>query len=434
VSLDSTIVNVALKTLAEDFRVPLTTIQWTSTGYLLALAVMVPITGWAQRRLGGKTLWLTALVVFLAGSVAAALAPQVGWLIAATVVQGAGGAVLMTTGTTILVRAAGGRGLGQLMATIGLPIMVVPIFGPLVGGLILAQLSWRFIFWLNLPFCVVGFLLALRFVPPEAGRPSERLDLAGLVMAGGGAAAVLFGLSQTARAGLGAAVAWGPLAGGLAALVGFVGWSLRGARQPILDLRLFRRTGFAVCAGAVALIGFAQYAAMLLIPLYYQNLRSTTALGAGVALIPQGLGTLVTRSAAGKLTDRIGAGPVVAVCAGLALAGTIPFALVGPDTAWWVLALWLVVRGAGLGGLFMPAMAALYQGLPRADVDSASAIGRLTQQIGGAFGAAVAAIILTWRMDQGATTTDAYHWAFWAAAGFTALILVATPFLPRAKK
>src|SRR6201995_2344797 len=184
VVFDTTIVSVALHTLVTQLHTSVSTIQWVTTGYLLALGIAVPLSTWGQRRFGGKRLWMAALTVFLIGSIGSSLAWNVGSLIAWRVVQGAGGGIMLPLLTTLIMQAAGGKALGRTVTIVALPALLGPILGPLVGGAILTHLSWRFMFWVNVPFCLVGLYLAARFMPGDAPRfvrseKKPRLDVPG---------------------------------------------------------------------------------------------------------------------------------------------------------------------------------------------------------------------------------------------------------------
>src|SRR5215472_368848 len=167
VIFDTTIVSVALHTLATQLHASVPTIQWVTTGYLLALGIAVPLSTWGLRRFGGKRLWMAALTVFLVGSIGSSLAWNVGSLIAWRVVQGAGGGIMFPLLTTLIMQAAGGRALGRTVTIVALPALLGPILGPLIGGAIITHLSWRYMFWVNVPFCVAGILLAWRYLNVE---------------------------------------------------------------------------------------------------------------------------------------------------------------------------------------------------------------------------------------------------------------------------
>ena len=426
VVFDTTIVSVALRSLAADLHAPIETIQWVTTGYLLALGIAVPLTGWLIDRFGGKRVWLAALTVFLLGSLAASLAQSAGELIAARVVQGVGGGLMLPVMQTVLVRAAGGRNLGRATATITLPVLLGPVFGPLLGGLIVEHLSWPWIFWVNVPFCIAALVLASWLMPADAGDRGHRLDAVGLALLSPSIAALLYGLSRVgAVGGLADASVLVPLVVGLVLLVAFVAHALR-HRAPLLDLRLFRVSSFSTSTALMFLSGFVLYGALLLVPLYFQDVRGHDPLWTGLLLAPQGIGVLLSRGLAGSLTDRIGPRWVVTTGLVLAAAGTLPFALAGVDTSEWVLAAALVVRGFGLGAVTLPVFATAYEGLDRTRIPDASVITRTAQQVGGSFGSAVLALIL---VNQVAGVAG-YRTTFWWTIAFTVVAVVLALRLP----
>ena len=426
VVFDTTIVSVALRSLATDLHAPIETIQWVTTGYLLALGIAIPVTGWLVDRFGGKHVWLVALAVFLLGSLAASVAQSAGELIAARVVQGVGGGLMLPVMQTVLMRAAGGRSLGRVTATIGLPVLLGPVFGPLLGGLIVEHLSWRWIFWVNVPFCVAGLVLAWWLMPADAGDRGHRLDAVGLALLSPSIAALLYGLSRVGLVGgVADALVLLPLAAGLVLLVTFIVHALRD-RAPLLDLRLFTVSSFSTSTALMFLSGFVLYGALLLVPLYFQDVRGHDPLWTGLLLAPQGIGVLLSRGAAGSLTDRIGPRWVVTTGLALAAAGTLPFALAGAGTSEWVLAAALVVRGFGLGAVTLPVFATAYEGLDRAQIPDASIITRTSQQVGGSFGSAVLALILASQVAGAA----GYRTTFWWTLAFTAVALVLALRLP----
>src|SRR5438034_1420837 len=175
--LDVTIVNVAVPTLGSDFNASISTVQWVMTGYMLAFASVIPLTGWASERFGAKRVWLTALLVFMFGSALAAAAWSIGSLIAFRVVQGLGGGMILPVGQTMLAQAAGPARMGRVMGVVGVPMLLGPVLGPVIGGLIVTHLSWRWIFLVNLPIGAVGLLLAATLMP--AARAVGRASAAG---------------------------------------------------------------------------------------------------------------------------------------------------------------------------------------------------------------------------------------------------------------
>ena len=197
--LDVTVVNVAIRTLAQDFHTQLTTIQWVVTGYTLALATVIPLTGWGAERFGTKRLYLTSIVLFASGSVLSGLAWSSGALIFFRVLQGLGGGMLMPVGMTILTQAAGPQRVGRVMAVIGVPMLLGPIFGPILGGWLVDGYSWRWIFFINVPIAVVAVVLAVRILPKDVTSRHERLDWLGLLLLSPGLALLIYGLAQSSR-------------------------------------------------------------------------------------------------------------------------------------------------------------------------------------------------------------------------------------------
>ena len=439
VVFDTTIVSVALHTLSVKLHAPVTTIQWVSTGYLLALGIAVPLSTWGLQRFGGKRLWIFSLAVFLAGSAGSSLAWDVGSLIGWRVVQGIGGGLMLPLMTTLVFQAAGGKSLGRLVTYVALPALLGPILGPLIGGAILTHLSWRFMFWVNVPFCVIGILLAWRYLntgaPARPGPGKPRLDVPGLLLIAPGTSAVLLGL---ANAGTAAGFAHPgvivPLVAGVALLAAFTGYALRNS-HPLVEVRLLARRPVGSSSAVLFFSGFSLYGAMLLLPLYYQDVRGTTALAAGAMLVPQGIGTLLSRTVAGSNIDRFGSRVIALAGFAIVAAATVPFALARPHTSQWQLAVWMVIRGFGLGAVTMPVIVAGYIGLDKQQIPHSSVLTRTAQQIGGAFGTAVLAVIL-----QGAIAThpvtlaDAFHVAFWWSAGFSAVAVLLSLWLPGAQR
>ena len=437
VIFDTTIVSVALHTLSVKLHTPVTTIQWVSTGYLLALGIAVQLSTWGLQRFGGKRLWMFSLAVFLVGSVGSSLAWDVGSLIGWRVVQGIGGGLMLPLMTTLIFQAAGGKSLGRLVTYVAMPALLGPVLGPLIGGAILTHLSWRFMFWVNVPFCVIGILLAWRYLNlepparpgPAAGKP--RLDVPGLFLIAPGTSVVLLGLANAGTAaGFAHLDVIIPLVVGVVLLAAFTGYALRQS-HPLVEVRLLARRSVGSSSAVLFFSGFSLYGAMLLLPLYYQDVRGATALAAGVMLVPQGIGTLLSRTILGSNIDRFGSRVIALAGFAIVAAATVPFALAGPHTSEWLLAVWMVIRGCGLGAVTMPVMVASYIGLDRQQIPHASVLTRTAQQVGGSFGTAVLAVILEGAIaaHPGALAA-AFHVAFWWSVGFSGVAVLLCLWLP----
>ncbi|MGW0830246.1 MDR family MFS transporter [Streptomyces prunicolor] len=388
--LDSTIVNVAVHTLSVDLHAGLGTVQWVVTAYLLALAAVIPATGWAARRFGAARLYVAALVVFTVGSVLCACSQSVGMLIASRAVQGVGGGAIMPVGTMIWTARSSKAQMGRVMSLIAIPIILAPTLGPLIGGLLIQGIDWRAIFWLNVPVGVVGIVLALRLLPMGGGGDAGRLDVTGLILASTGIVGITYGLAELGdTAGLDTAALIALLVG-LAALAGFVVHALR-TKRPLLDVRLYAGRAFTAAAVAQFALGAANFGGMILMPLYFQTVRGEGVIVAGLLLAPTGLGALLSA----PFIDRYGAGITSFTGAAVLVVSTIPFVFLTATTPYLLLCLVMVIRGIGFGLSIIPAMTAAYQALPPDKIPDATPQLNVLQRVGGAIGTAVLTVVLS---------------------------------------
>lgn len=439
--LDTTMVNVAIKTLASDLRSTVSVIQWVITGYVLTMAMAVPLSGWAINRFGGKQLYQFSLVLFLVGSILSSLSWNIGSLIGFRLLQGIGAGLLMPTMTTMLFQISGGRNMGRMASITSIPMMLAPILGPVLGGIIVNGLGWRWIFYVNIPVTVIALLLALWGIPKDD--PSDKkqpLDIIGILLLSPAFALLIYGISQIAsQGGLNNSAVLVPVAIGLLLMVAFIVYALRTKISPVLDLHLFWSRNFSASTILLFMSGIITNGGLLLLPLYYQQVRGESVLFAGLLLIPQGIGMLLTRSQMGKLTDQIGARPIVLVSLVITAIGTLPFAFANSETNQVLLAAALLIRGAGLGGVFIPIMVSAYVGLSNEKIPHASIATRIFQTIGSAFGSAILATIVEHQLASHSvsdilTATSAYNVAFWWSIGFTVIAIIPTLFLTKHKK
>ncbi|MGW0804298.1 DHA2 family efflux MFS transporter permease subunit [Nonomuraea sp. NPDC002799] len=418
---------VAAGTFAAAFDASLSTIGWTSTGFLLAVTATIPFTTWAVDRVGGKRLWLAGLLIFLAGSLGAGLAWDVGSLVVFRVLQGFGAGLLDPLVLILLARAAGPRRAGRVMGLMGVVLSLGPVLGPIAGGAVLAHLPWRWMFLLGLPLGLAAFLLALRVVPADEkpGTAATRLDVMGLALLGPGFAAVVLALSQSAEQR--AFAAWQVLIPLVAGLVLLAGYGLRRRPAPLIDLRLFANRGFSASVAIMGLSGLLLFATLFVLPLYYQQVHGAGVLAAGLLMAPFGLGGAVAMPLAGRLSDRIGA-------RGLATGGAIVAALtllaltrIGPDTPEVWPALGAFAVGLGSGCFSAPTMGSLYRTLPPPMVAQGSSVLYMLNQLGAALGVALVTLILQIAGDD---AISGVRGVFWFAFGVTVVVLAAIPLLP----
>ena len=431
--LDTTIVAIGLRTMERELHATVATIQWVSTGYLLALAVAIPFVSWAQARFGGKRLWLFALSLFLLGSVLCACAWNAEALIAFRVVQGLGGGILFPLMTTLAMQRVEPAAMARTMSTVGLPIALGPILGPVLGGLVLNWLDWRWLFLINVPIAIAGLILAVLYLPADRPAPDARrgrLDGIGVVLIAPALVGLLYGLSKADSAGgFGNAQVWVPVVIGVVFLAAFVLWCARRGAAALIDIRLFRVRSVRASSTVLIFLGGTLFASTFLLPLYFQTLRGDTVLVAGLLMIPQGVGSLLARFFTGRLVDRFGAKTVAVVGFMMIVATTIPFALADASTNIWYLGAILFVRGIGLGAVLIPVMTTAYLDIPRSDMPHASAITRIVQQLGGAFGTSLVAVALQGQLSAGHPVT-AFSIAFWLTIVITAIAAAAAFVLP----
>jgi EmrB/QacA subfamily drug resistance transporter len=436
--LDTTIVAIGLKTIAHSLHTSIATIQWVSTGYLLALAVAIPLVSWAQARLGGKRLWMIALTLFLVGSALCATAWNADSLIVFRIIQGLGGGAMLPLLTTLAIQSVDQTKIARTMSTVTVPIALGPILGPVLGGLVLNFLSWPWLFLINVPIGAVGLVLAYLWLPkdvPAVGAAKAKLDVVGLALIAPALAALLYGLSKaSADGGFGNDHVWIPVVVGALLLVAFILWAARRRGAAIIDIGLLKVRSVRSSSTVLVFLGAALFASSFLLPLFFQILRGDTVLTAGLLMIPQGVGSLLARFFAGRLVERFGARTVAITCFLLVALTTIPFALADTQTNIWWLGAVLFVRGIGLGAVFIPVMAVAFVDIPRTDMPHASAITRIVQQVGGAFGTALIAVVLAGAISSG-DLVHGFDLAFWWTIAITvvaALVAILLPSKPKA--
>jgi EmrB/QacA subfamily drug resistance transporter len=439
-SVDTTVVNVALETLAGDFGVSITGVQWVATAYLLALVAMIPLAAWASDRFGGKRVWIASVGLFIAGSMLSGAAWSLPSLIVFRTLQGLGGGLIVPVGMTLLSRAAGPARMGRVMSILGVQQLLGPVVGPIIGGALVEHAGWRWIFYVNAPIGVLAVPLAMRLLPRDEPRPRERFDGVGFLLVSPGFAALIYGLTETERAGGLTPGAVVPIVAGLALLVAFLLHARRG--KTLIDLSLFRRRAFAAGVGTSVFLSMGLFGVLFLLPLYYQGARGASPLAAGLLMIPQGLGAALMMPLAGRITDRAGPGLVVLGGVGLTLVGTLPFALAGASMSYPALAAALLIRGLGMGAAMMPAMAGAYASLDERSIAQASSVLTVLRRLGGSLAIAFVAIVLehglpgnaggvALRAGPAAAVADAFASTFWWVVAFCAVAVVPALFLPR---
>jgi EmrB/QacA subfamily drug resistance transporter len=435
--LDTTIVNVALATLGRDLHSGISQIQWVVTGYMLSLAAVIPITGWAAQRFGAKRVYIVSLLLFTAGSALCGLANSTTELILFRVIQGIGGGMILPIGQMMMADAAGPERMGRVMSIVAVPAMLAPILGPTLGGLIVDNASWRWIFFVNLPIGLIAAVAALRTLPNPARGKAIPLDVRGLALMATGLPLLTYGLAEIGATGtFTAGKVVFPCLAGLLLIAAFAVHALRVPR-PLLDLRLYKRPTFSSASIAMFCLGAALFGGMILLPLYWQGIRHESVLDTGLLTAPQGLGMALVMPLAGKLTDRFGGGPLALIGVIVTTITTIPFGMIGAHTSVVGLSVAMVLRGMGIGFAFMPAMSAAFASLSRSELPDATPQLNVLQRVGGSIGTAVLAVVLQRALIGANSVADAaaaYGTAFWVSAGLTALAIIPCIVLTRAER
>ena len=442
--LDITVVTVALETFKQEFDATAAQVAWTMTGYTLALAAVIPLTGWAADRFGTKRLYLLAVLLFAAGSALCALATSLPMLVAFRVVQGLGGGMLMPLGMTILTRAAGPERIGRVMAIMGIPMLLGPIFGPILGGWLIDAASWHWIFLINVPIGVAAIVYAVLVLPQDHVEPSETFDWVGMVLLSPGLALFLYGVSTIPETGtFFATKVLVPAVIGAALIVAFVPWALRRSNvHPLVDLRLFKIRSMTIAVIAMSLFAIAFFGAGLLFPLYFQQVRGEDALHAGLLLAPQGVGAMITMPIAGVLADKIGPGKIVLGSIAVVTVGLAMFSTLTDTTSYAFLLTSLFIMGLGMGGTMMPIMSAALATLRDHTIARGSTLMNIVQQVAASIGTAVFTVLLTNGLEDELTPTTppaempgviagVYGDVFLVGTVLVALVLIPACFLPR---
>lgn len=426
--LDSTVVNVALPTLGKEFHASNSSLQWVVTGYLLSLAVWIPVSGWVGDRFGTKRVFLFALATFTAGSALCGLAQSEEQIILFRILQGVGGGMMTPVGSAMLFRAFPPAERAKAAMFLSIPTLLGPMLGPVFGGWLIDSVGWRWIFFINMPVGFFGFALAFAGLREHRGDSPGRFDPWGFVLSGGGLALVLYALSKGPSEGWTSAAVVLSGVGGAASLLAMVLVELK-LPEPMLNLRLykdrmFRNASLAFFLGSAGLIGM-----LFLLPLYLQQLRGLSALQTGLVILPQGLGMGICLQLTTRLYPHIGPRRMMATGLLLATVSAGLFLFVDLDTSLWWIGGFMLIRGIGMSFAMVSNQAATFATIKSEDMGRASSLSTANRQIAGALGVALLATVLIEQsgvVTGGASLTpearDAMLTGFHAAFGAAALL------------
>ena len=418
-SLDQTIVSTALTRISEDFH-RLDLYSWVVTAYLLTSTASTPLYGKISDQFGRKRIFQAAIVIFLIGSALSGLAQNMYQLIAFRALQGLGAGGLMTLAFAIIGDVISPRERGRYQGYFGAVFAVSNVIGPLVGGFLVDQASWRWVFYVNLPIGFAGLVIVNRVLKLDHKPQRSKIDVLGSLLIVGGVSLVLVGVQLAGAAARMTATSWGYIIPGVVLIVAFGWWETRAA-EPIIPLHLFRNRVFAVANSLGFITGTVMFGALLFLPLYMQTVRGISPTESGLRLLPMLAGVLITSVTSGRLVSTLGRYKVFVVAGtGVLAVGVSLMTAITVGTGAWALAGMLFVIGLGLGLFMQILILAVQNSIPRQFMGVGTASVTFFRTLGGAVGAAVlgAVLILSQRSSlpryqprygQGAT---AVHHAF----------------------
>ena len=387
--MDVTIVNVALPTIGRDFHVSPTAVDSISIGFLVSLAVFIPASGWLGDRFGGKRILLAAIVVFTGASALCGLATSLGELVAFRVLQGVGGGMLAPVGMAMLFRVFPPEERIRASSILTVPTTLAPALGPVLGGLLVTDLSWRWVFYVNVPLGALAFTFGLIFLRSVPMSEPGCFDLPGFLLSGLGLGLLMYGVSEGPVKGWHSADVLATIAAGAVLLALMVVVELR-VTAPIVDLRLLANRLFRSTNGVMILASIAFLGSLYAISLYYQDGRGLTALNSGLSTFPEAIGVMAgAQLAARYLYPRLGPRRHITIgLVGVALTIGL-LAVLGPGSSLWWPRLLMFALGLAMGQVFVPLQAAAFATITPAATGKASTMFNALRQLGGAVGVAI---------------------------------------------
>jgi DHA2 family lincomycin resistance protein-like MFS transporter len=439
VILNETIMGVALPELMREFDVPATSAQWLTTIFLLTMAVVIPVSGWALVRFSLRSVFIAAMATFTSGTLIAALAPTFGVLVGARAVQAFGTALMMPLLITTVMSLVPASRRGQMMGVISIVISVAPAVGPTISGVILDQLSWRWMFWLVLPIAFFSLVVGSIWVKNVTAQHRVPLDVASIVLSALAFSGLVYGLSSIGESATGETLlpVWLPLVVGAAALVVFVLRQLQLRDGALLDLRAFGSSTFSIAIALMAVSMMTLFGALILLPLYLQDVLGLSTLATGLTLLPGGLVMGLLAPFVGAAFDRFGPRPLVAPGVAILSVGLWLFTTLDEQTTQGTVIGFHVLLSIGLAIALTPLMTSALGSLPAHLYSHGSAILSTAQQVAGAAGTALFITVMTRRLTSEAeggagvvaATADGVHAAFVYGAVISLVAIVVALFV-----
>jgi EmrB/QacA subfamily drug resistance transporter len=428
-SIDATVTNIALNTLEHDLHTTVASVQWVMTAYLLTVAGVIPISGWASRRFGARQVYVTSLGLFGISSAMCALAGSLQVLVACRLLQGLAGGMLVPLGQLIAAEVAGSSQMGKMVSRIWSFSSIGAMVGPTVGGAILETMGWRWIFMVNVPISAMATIAAVYVLPRTPARPAGKLDVGGLLRLSIGVPAMVFALAQAEQTGsVFSPSAVIPMIMGVVLVLDFARHALRSA-HPLLDVRLCARRTFRAGLISIFFFDIVWFGVLVLIPLCFQQLLHLSPLSAGMLMAPQGVGTATGMWFIGRVGNQSHARILGAIGTLMVAGTTMVIATFNGGMPFWIICITLLVAGFCAGISWIPATAASYAGLKGDEISHGSPLVAVVMRLGASFGTAIAAIMLQANVDSSPghdlapAFAASFHWEA-ALAVFAAVIYV----------
>jgi EmrB/QacA subfamily drug resistance transporter len=431
-TLDSTVVNVSLSTLGRELHASITTIQWIISGYLLALALTLPLTDWFVDRIGAKRLYIACFGLFTITSLLCGMATSASGLITFRVLQGMAGGLLAPLAQMMIARIAGNQ-MARVMGFMVIPVLIGPVLGLVLAGVILQHASWRWIFFINLPVGIFSTICAMWILPSDRHETRRRkFDMKGFLLLSPGLVLLLHSLESLGSNARARGLSGGELFAAISLLIAFSLHAVRNSRSAIIDVSLFRRPIFLAGACVQFLSNAVSFGGQMLVPLYFLLQVGMSPSKASLLLGPVGLGMLCSYPAMGFLSERFTPRAISAGGALIALLGTLPFALCaehGFTVAGICVALF--VRGVGTSAINIPSIAAVYGSVPKETIPAATTAINIIQRLGGPVATTSLAVFLHTRMNlRPMQPAHAFTATFWVLCSFHAFCVLAALRLP----
>lgn len=433
--LDSTMINIAIKQLNQTFNTTLDTVQWGITGYILALAMIIPVAGWLINQFNGKRVFIGASLLFGLTSVLAGISWNVESFIIFRIIQGLSAGVITTLMFTLLIKTTGQEHIGKVMAVVSTPMIFGPILGPVLGGFIVHFASWRWMFFINIVVVIIAVALQMKYLPDfKPFNKAKSMDFIGIILLALISLVFIYGLTKAADyQSFFNSVTLIYIIIGVVLMIGYYFYNRYKNNDTILPLSIFRKRNYSASFIGLFLSNIGIMGPMVIIPLYFQTFKHYTAIEAALALIPQGLGMLITRPYIGKAIDKYGAKWVVIISVIIAMFGSVPILFITQHTSIIWLSVILFIRGCSVGGINLGMTTDAYMGLGEDEIAEAGVGINMIENVGASFGTAFIATTLAMVLNRlGNSVTHsitAYHAGFLVSVVTLLIIIIPALFL-----